>query len=156
LVVLYVAFLVGAPTAAILAGSLSHGALAFVRELIARDALHAIFLTVVLTAIAVVINAVMGLLVAYVLVRDRFPGRRLLGGLVDLPMAVSPVIAGYMLILLFGRIGWFGPLVSHLGVKIVFALPAMAMATVFVTVPFVIREVMPVLAEAGLVEEQAA
>jgi sulfate transport system permease protein len=89
-------------------------------------------------------------------VRDDFRGKRLINGLVDMPFAVSPVIAGFMLILLFGRTGWFAPLIDSLGIKIVFAMPGMLLATIFISLPFVIREVMPVLAQVNLDQEHAA
>jgi sulfate transport system permease protein len=91
-----------------------------------------------------------------VLVRDDFKGRQLINGLVDLPFAVSPVIAGLMLVLLFGREGWLTPLSDALGIKMVFALPGMLIATTFVSLPFVVRECMPVLAQAGTEQENAA
>jgi sulfate transport system permease protein len=155
-VVAYVGVLVVAPTLAILSGAFERGAGAFFREIFQWDALRALGLTLVLALVAVIINAVLGTLCAYVLVRDRFLGRRLVAGLVDLPSAVSPVIAGYMIILLFGRAGWFGPAFARAGIRVVFALPAMVIATIFVTLPFVIRAVMPVLEQAGLAQEEAA
>jgi sulfate transport system permease protein len=94
--------------------------------------------------------------VAFVLVRDDFKGKRFINGLVDLPFAVSPVIAGLMVILLFGRGGLLTPFAEALGLKIVFSWPGMLLATIFVSIPFVIREVMPVLAQAGMAQEHAA
>jgi sulfate transport system permease protein len=91
-----------------------------------------------------------------VLARHKFRGHRFINGLVDLPFAVSPVVAGLMLILLFGRNGWFTPLTERLGIKMVFAWPAMLIATTFVSLPFVIREVIPVLTQAGTQQENAA
>ena len=105
---------------------------------------------------ATAINTVFGLCIAFVLARHRFSGHRFINGLVDLPFAVSPVVAGLMLILLFGRNGWFTPITERLGIKMVFAWPAMLIATTFVSLPFVVREVVPVLIHAGMQQENAA
>jgi sulfate transport system permease protein len=94
--------------------------------------------------------------IAWVLVRDKFWGRRILNGLVDMPFAVSPVIAGFMFILLFGVNGWLSPVTDALGIKVVFALPGILLATIFICLPFVIREVMPVLSQVSLDQENAA
>ena len=120
------------------------------------DVLHAFFLTFLIMAIVVVVTSVFGVAVALVLVRDRFPGRRLLSALVDLPLAVSPVIVGLMAVLLFGTGGWFEGFFAARGIQIMFALPSMVLVTIFISVPFVIREVVPVLQELGTEEEQAA
>jgi sulfate transport system permease protein len=155
-VLLYAAALLVGPLAAIAWGALARGVGVFVEEVTSADALSALRLTLVLGVTATAINVVLGTLVAWVLVRDDFPGKRLVNGLVDLPFAVSPVIAGFMLILLFGRGGWLAPGAEALGIKVVFALPGMLLATVFVSLPFVIREVMPVLEQLGLEQEHAA
>jgi sulfate transport system permease protein len=155
-VLLYAAVLLLGPLVAILWGAFGEGIAAFVRQVTSRDAVEALKLTLVLSVSATVVNTVLGLCVAWVLVRDDFPGRRFVNGLVDLPFAVSPVIAGFMLILLFGRNGWLTSAVDLLGVKVVFALPGMLLATTFVSLPFVIREVMPVLAHMGVEQENAA
>ena len=120
------------------------------------EALHALKLTLLLSLAATVINTVLGICAAHVLVRDDFPGKRFVNGLVDLPFAVSPVIAGFMLVLLFGRGGWLSAAAASLGIKVVFALPGMLLATVFVSLPFVTRELMPVLEQAGTQFEAAA
>src|SRR5205823_5358006 len=104
----------------------------------------------------VVVTTVLGVVVALVLARDRFPGKRLLSAVVDLPLGVSPVIVGLMAVLLFGRGGWFEPFFAARGIQIIFALPAMVLVTIFISIPFVIREVVPVLEELGMEEEQAA
>jgi len=156
IVFLYAAVLLAGPLVAIVWGSLSEGIDQFLRVLISDDALSALKLTLTISAGATVVNTVFGLCVAWVLVRDRFPGRQILNGLVDMPFAVSPVIAGLMLILLFGRGGWFTPITDKLGIKVVFAMPAMFLATIFVSLPFVVREVMPILAQAGTQQESAA
>lgn len=153
---LYAAVLLAAPLLTIAWGALSEGLSAFVEQITAPDAVSALKLTLLLGVGATVINAIFGVCIAWVLVRDDFWGKRILNGLVDLPFAVSPVIAGLMIILLFGRGGWLSPLSDALGVKIVFAWPGMLLATIFISLPFVIREVVPVLAQIGVQQEQAA
>jgi sulfate/thiosulfate transport system permease protein len=120
------------------------------------DVLHAFYLTLVIMLVTVVVNTVFGVLVALVLARDHFPGKRLVSALVDVPLAVSPIIVGLMAVLLFGRGGWFAPFFAARGIKVIFALPSMILVTIFISIPFVIREVVPVLQELGLEEEQAA
>src|SRR4051812_37238033 len=118
-------------------------------------AIHALELTLLIAAIAVPANTVFGIVMALALVRGRLPGRGLLNAAVDLPLALSPVIVGLALVLLYGRGGWLGGLAGH-GLKILFAVPGMVLATMFVSLPFVVREVVPVLREIGTDEEQAA
>jgi sulfate transport system permease protein len=119
-------------------------------------AIHALFLTLEVAAITVPLNAAFGVLAALALVRGRFPGKRLLDALIDLPFAISPVVIGLSLLLLYGRTGWFGPALADAGIQIVFSVPGIVLATVFVSMPFVVREVAPVLAEIGEEQEQAA
>jgi sulfate/thiosulfate transport system permease protein len=102
------------------------------------------------------VTSVFGVIVALVLARDRLPGKRLMSALVNLPLAVSPVIVGLMAVLLFGRGGWFESFFAAQGIQIIFALPSMILVTIFISIPFVIREVVPVLEELGMQEEQAA
>jgi sulfate transport system permease protein len=118
-------------------------------------AVHALELTLLLTAITVPVNTVVGIILALALVRGRFPGRGLLNAVVDLPLALSPVVVGLALYLLYGRGGWLGGLAHH-GIKVLFAVPGMVLATMFVSLPFVVREVVPVLREIGTDQEQAA
>jgi sulfate transport system permease protein len=155
-VVAYAVLLLVGPLAAIFWGAITHGAAAVARELTSESAVSALWLTVLLSIAATVINTVFGTCVAWVMVRDDFRGKSLLNGLIDLPFAVSPVIAGFMLILLFGRNGWLAPAADALGIKVVFALPGMLLATTFVSLPFVIREVMPVLEQMGVEQDHAA
>ncbi|PYP82714.1 MAG: hypothetical protein DMF61_25615 [Blastocatellia bacterium AA13] len=155
-VIAYAAVLLAGPLVAMTWSSLARGLGEFLRQITAPDAVSSLNLTLLLALAATGINTVFGLCVAWVLVRDRFPGQRIINGLVDLPFAVSPVIAGFMLILLFGRGGWLTPVTDRLGMKVVFALPGMLIATTFISLPFVIREVMPVLAQLGLEQENAA
>ena len=155
-VVAYAALLLLGPLLAVVTGALADGVGGLVRRLTQQDALHALQLTLLLAAGATIFNAVLGVLVAHVLVRDRFRGRRFIDGLVDLPFAVSPVIAGFMIIVLFGRDGWLTPLADAAGIKFVFSLPGMFLATAFVSLPFTTREVMPVLEQHGHDQEDAA
>jgi sulfate transport system permease protein len=119
------------------------------------EALHALWLTLIIAAIAVPLNTLFGVVLAIALVRHRFPGRGLVNAVVDLPLALSPVVVGLSLYLLYGTGGWLGGLAGH-GIKILFALPGMILATIFVSLPFVVREVVPVLREIGTDQEQAA
>jgi sulfate/thiosulfate transport system permease protein len=152
----YAVLLLVGPLVGLLWGAFREGLAPFAREVLHPDALHALKLTLLLALTATAINAVLGVCAALALVRDDFPGKRLVNGLVDLPFAVSPVIAGFMLVLLFGRDGWLAPVTNALGIKVVFALPGMLLATVFVSLPFVTRELMPVLEQAGIESESAA
>ncbi len=120
------------------------------------QAVHAFELTLLIAAIAVPANAVFGVLCALVVVRHPFRGKGLLNAVVDLPLALSPVVVGLSLFLLYGRNGWFGSWFLGHGIQILFALPSMILATVFVSLPFVVREVVPVLREIGTEQEQAA
>jgi len=153
---IYFSFMILLPIVWMLKDALAQGPASFMAQFRQPEVIHAFTMTALLTIGAVVVNTCFGVVVAYVLVRQRFWGKGLLNGLVDLPFALSPVIAGYMLILLFGPDGWFGPMVDRIGLKVVFAWPGMLLATLFVTLPFVIREVGPVLAEIGREMDDAA
>ena len=120
------------------------------------ETIHALKLTLLITAIAVPINTVFGIVCALAIVRRRFPGKGLLNAFIDLPLALSPVVVGLALFLLYGREGWFGGWLEDHGIQVLFALPAMVMATIFVSLPFVAREVVPTLREIGDEQEQAA
>jgi sulfate/thiosulfate transport system permease protein len=121
------------------------------------DTVHALRLTVVVALTAVVINTVFGVGISLLLVRYRFPGKRLLSALLDVPISVSPIVVGLALVLVYGgRTGWFGPALESAGFQVIFATPGMVLATVFVALPLVIREVVPVLEEVGDEQEQAA
>ncbi|MDC3987183.1 sulfate ABC transporter permease subunit [Polyangium jinanense] len=154
--VLYVGALVLVPVASLLRGALGDGLRPFAEVLARPDVLSALVMTAKLTAFAVVVNGTLGTALAFVLVRDRFVGKRLLNALVDVPFALSPVAVGVVLLSLFGKGGLLRPITDALGVEVAFAWPAMAMATAFVTVPFVVREVGPVLEEMGTDQELAA
>jgi sulfate/thiosulfate transport system permease protein len=120
------------------------------------DTVHAFKVTLTIAAIAVPLNTVFGIVCGLAIVRKRLPGKGLVNAFVDLPLALSPVVVGLSLFLLYGRTGWFGPWFTEHGIQILFALPSMVLATVFVSVPFVAREVIPTLREIGDEQEQAA
>jgi sulfate transport system permease protein len=146
----YLALLIIAPVAMVFYRSFEHGLGAAWDAVTTPPAQHAFYLTVVIALIAVPLNALFGVLTALLLARGRFPGKRLLDAAVDLPFAVSPVIVGLALILVWGRNGWFGL------TGVIFSVPGMVLATIFVSLPFVVREVLPVLREEGTDQEQAA
>jgi sulfate/thiosulfate transport system permease protein len=146
----YLLLLVAAPVGMVFYRAFEHGIAAAWDAVTTPPAQHAFYLTVIITLIAVPANAVFGVLTALLLARRRFRGKRLLNAAVDLPFAVSPVIVGLALILVWGRNGWF-----H-STGVIFALPGMVLATIFVSLPFVVREVLPVLQEEGTEQEQAA
>lgn len=156
IVVAYMAVLILAPVAALFTGAFAQGVGTIISELGDPDVRGAFWRTILIACICVVIHAVCGTALAWVLVRQRFPGRRIINGLIDLPFAVSPVVAGYMLLLLFGRRGVLLPVTEALGIQIAFALGGMIIATLFVTLPFMVRELMPVLEAFGIEQEQAA
>ncbi|AFZ00714.1 sulfate ABC transporter permease subunit CysW [Calothrix sp. PCC 6303] len=118
--------------------------------------LHAAWLTVILAVIAIPLNTVFGLCAAWAIARNKFPGRAFVLSLIDLPFSISPVVAGLMIVLLYGRTGWFGGWLQEHGIQIIFAFPGMVLATSFVSMPFVAREVIPVLEELGAEQEEAA
>jgi sulfate/thiosulfate transport system permease protein len=120
------------------------------------ETIHAFKLTLIITAIAVPINTVFGIVCGLAVVRRRFPGKGLLNAFIDLPLALSPVVVGLALFLLYGADGWFGGWFEDHGIQVLFALPAMVIATIFVSLPFVAREVIPTLREIGDDQEQAA
>jgi sulfate transport system permease protein len=122
----------------------------------APNSLHALWLTVLIALIAVPANTVFGVVCALVIVRGRVRGKTLLNALVDLPFALSPVVVGLSLYLVYARTGWFGGWLIDHGIAVIFALPGMILATIFVSLPFVVREVVPVLREIGTEQEQAA
>jgi sulfate/thiosulfate transport system permease protein len=136
--------------------ALAKGAEVFVASLTEPDAAHAIKLTLTVAAIAVPLNLVFGLAAAWAITKFEFRGKQFLITLIDLPFSVSPVVAGLIYVLVFGRQGWFGPWLAEHDLKIIFAVPGMVLATVFVTFPFVARELIPLMQTQGTEEEQAA
>jgi sulfate/thiosulfate transport system permease protein len=152
----YLAALLLIPVGVVFYRTLQHGVSAVWESITTPAAIHAFSLTLEVALIAVPLNAVFGIAAALALVRGRVPGKRLLDALIDLPFAISPVVIGLSLLLLYGRTGWFGPWLSDHGIQIIFSLPGIVLATVFVSMPFVAREVAPVLREVGDEQEQAA
>jgi len=146
----YLFVLLVAPVGLVFYRAFEHGFGTFWDAITSPDAIHALKLTLIITAIAVPANTVFGIVCALAIVRYRFPGAGVMNALVDLPLALSPVVVGLSLLLLYGRGGWLQ------GHNILFALPSMVLATMFVSLPFVVREVVPVLREIGTEQEQAA
>lgn len=144
------------PLAAVFVEAFRDGAAAWLAAVSEPDARHALGLTLLVAAIAVPVNAFFGLAAGWALGKFRFPGRSLVLTLVDLPFAVSPVVAGLVFVLLFGRAGFLGPWLADRGIAVVFAVPGIVLATVFVTFPFVAREVVPLMQAQGTDEEEAA
>ena len=128
----------------------------FFSNLTSPEFQHAAQLTLIISLIVVPVNTVFGLCAAWVIGRNKFRGRTLLISILDVPFAISPVVAGLMIVLLYGRVGWFGPWLEGANIKVIFAFPGMVLATAFVTLPFVAREVIPVLEEVGTDQEEAA
>lgn len=155
LIVLFVVIVV--PLASVFYQALRPGFGRYVENLVGdRDTRHAILLTLVVAPIAVLANAVFGVAAAWVVARHRFPGRALLLTLIDLPFSVSPVVAGLLFVLLFGQTGYFGPITREWGVRVLFSIPGLILVTSFVTLPFVARELIPLLESLGPDEELAA
>jgi sulfate transport system permease protein len=156
-VVGYVFLLVGWPVLTLVQNAFADGLASFRAAFADPDVIHALIVTVEISVWAVVINTIFGVGMALLLVRYEFPGKRVVSALIDLPMSVSPVVIGLALLLVYnGRDGWFGPTLEAHGIIVIFNSPSMIMATCFVALPLVIREVVPVLEEVGEDQEQAA
>jgi sulfate transport system permease protein len=152
----YLALLLVLPVGLILWRTFGNGLGSFVDSLATPSAVHAFQVTAVVAFWAVVLNTVFGVGVAVLLVRHQFPGKGLLGALVDLPMAVSPVVVGLALVLVYGTNSPLGGWLTSVGIPVIFSIPGMVLATVFVALPLVVRAVAPVLEEMGDDQEQAA
>src|SRR5579871_6472896 len=152
----YLALILAAPLALVFYRTLAENAGGAWRAITDHDTLHAFQVTLEATAIAVPLNTVFGVACALAIVRRRFPGKGLVNAFVDLPLALSPVVVGFSLYLLYGRTGWFGSYLFRHNIQILFAWPSIVLATIFVSVPFVAREVVPTLREVGDEQEQAA
>jgi sulfate transport system permease protein len=152
----YLAALLLFPVGYVFFKTFEHGVAPVWESLTTPAALHALWLTVLIALIAVPANTIFGILCALVLVRQRFRGKPFLNALVDLPFALSPVVVGLALVLVYGRTGWLGGWLTDNGIRVIFALPGMVLATIFVSLPFVVREVVPVLREIGTEQEEAA
>jgi sulfate transport system permease protein len=144
------------PLVSVIANALSKGAEFFFTSITTKTVLSAIKVTLIATGIAVLVNTIFGIIASWVLTRYEFKGKQVLAALIDIPFSISPVIAGLSYIMMFGRMGWASPLLEVLDIKIVFAIPGVVLATIFVTFPFVSREIIPVLNAVGKDEEEAA
>ncbi|PTQ10117.1 sulfate ABC transporter permease subunit CysW [Sphingomonas oleivorans] len=144
------------PLLAVFAEALRNGLQPFLEAIVEPDAWSAIRLTLIVAAISVPLNIVFGIAAAWAITKFDFPGKGILITLIDLPFSVSPVVAGLIYVLMFGASGWFGPWLQEHDIEIVFAVPGIVLASVFVTFPFVARELIPLMAEQGRDDEEAA
>jgi sulfate/thiosulfate transport system permease protein len=153
----YLALLLGIPVILVFVSAFQDGFAAAWDAVTTPEAQHAFYLTLVMVAVAVPLNTIFGVLAALAIVRQRFRGRALLNAAIDLPFAVSPVVVGLALVLVYNRRdGWVGTWLADQGIQIIFSVPGMILATMFVSLPFVVRETIPVLREIGTEQEQAA
>lgn len=152
---LYLSLVIYIPTVNVFVQAFKKGMGPFFANLTEPNFLHAAWVTLVLAVITVPINTVFGLCAAWALTRRKIPGRAFLLSVIDLPFSISPVVAGLMIVLLYGRRGWFGTWLFEQDFRIIFALPGMVLATAFVSMPFVVREIIPVLDELGKDQEEA-
>ncbi|MET1008323.1 MAG: sulfate ABC transporter permease subunit [Propionibacteriaceae bacterium] len=155
LAVVYVVILVVVPLLVMVGRTFEDGFAAFIDSITAPEAVTAITLSVEVAFQAVLVNTIFGIAVSLLITRYRFRGRGVLNALIDLPVSVSPVIAGLALILVYGNNGWFGGVLASIGVQVIYSVPGIVLATCFVSLPLVVRELIPVLDEIGLEQEQA-
>lgn len=153
---LYLGLVLFFPVANVAYAAFENGVQPFFAALTISDFISAVQLTVLIAGIALPINTIFGLCAAWVIARNQFWGRTLLISIIDLPFSISPVVVGLLIILLYGKNGWLGGFLEQINLKIVFATPGIVIATMIVTMPFVAREVIPVLEEVGNSEEEAA
>ncbi len=152
----YLALLLLAPVLMIFYRTFEHGLTPVWEAITAPNAMHAFWLSIEIVAIAVPLNTLFGVGMALLLERGSFPAKWLLGLLIDLPFAISPVVVGLALVLVYGKTGWFGDWLAEHGIQVIFSVPGMVIATAIVSLPFVVRETLPVLHEMGTDAEQAA
>jgi sulfate transport system permease protein len=152
----YLGLLLAAPVGMVCYRAFEHGIGPAWDAVTTPEAQHAFWLTFVMVVIAVPLNTIFGIACALLLVRSRMRGRSVLNAIIDLPFAISPVVVGLALILAYGQQGWFGNWLTNAGIQVIFSVPGMVLATMFVSLPFVVREVVPVLREVGLEPEEAA
>ncbi len=153
---LFLVFFLLLPLVSVFVEALRQGLGVYLEALVAPDALAAIKLTLLAALFAVTLNLVFGLAAAWAIAKFEFRGKQLLLTLIDLPFSVSPVVAGLIYVLIFGAQGWAGPWLSEHGIKVIFAVPGIVLATVFITFPFIARELIPLMQEQGTEEEQTA
>ena len=151
----YVVILVVVPLGVMVLRTFEDGLAEFVESITSPEAVTAITLSVEVAIQAVLINTIFGITVSLLITRYRFRGRNVLNALIDVPVSVSPVIAGLALILVYGNNGWFGGFLQNIGVQVIYSVPGIVLATCFVSLPLVVRELIPVLDEIGLEQEQA-
>jgi sulfate transport system permease protein len=152
----YLALLLLAPLVLIFFKTFEDGISPPLDAITSPEGLHALKLTLIMVAIAVPINTIFGVICALLLVRHKWKGNAAIDAVINLPFAISPVVIGLSLFLLYGADGWFGPTLDEAGIEILFSIPAMVLASIFVSLPFVVRETVPVLQEIGTDQEQAA
>jgi sulfate transport system permease protein len=152
----YLTLLLLAPLVMIFFKAFEDGFAAPIDAITSPDGLHALKLTLIMVAISVPLNTVFGVGCALLLVRHKWKGNAVIDAIINLPFAISPVVIGLSLFLLYGTDGWFGPALAEAGIKILFSVPGMVLASIFVSLPFVVRETVPVLQEIGTEQEQAA
>jgi sulfate/thiosulfate transport system permease protein len=152
----YLGLLLLAPVGMIFYKTFEHGLGPPIEAMTSPEALHAIQLTLLMVAVAVPLNTIFGVGCALLLVRRRWWGNSIVDGIINLPFAVSPIVVGLSLYLLYGNSGWFGPTMAEWGIEVLFSWPGMVLASIFVSLPFVVRETVPVLREIGTEQEQAA
>ncbi len=152
----YILVVLAAPVGLVFYRAFEHGVGPAWDAVTTPEAKHAFYLTILIAAVAVPANTIFGVVCALAIVRQRFPGKGVMNALVDLPLALSPVVVGLAFLLLYSRTGWFGGWLMDHGIHVVFALPGMILVTIFISLPFVVREVVPVLREIGTEQEQAA
>jgi sulfate transport system permease protein len=152
----YLALLLLVPVGLVFYRTFEHGVGAVWDSITTPAAIHAFQLTLEVTAIAVPLNTLFGVVMARALARGRFPGKAIVNAIIDLPFAISPIVIGLSLILVYGVNGWLGGALTNAGIQVIFSVPGIVLATIFVSLPFVVREVTPVLREIGDEQEQAA
>lgn len=153
---LFIALMIMMPLVVVMVEAMKKGVSVYFAAIVHEDALAALRLTLITALIVVPLNTVFGVLVAWAISKFKFRGKQVLMTLIDLPFAVSPVIAGLVFVLMFGAQGYLGPWLSDNDIKIIFAVPGIIIATLFITVPFVAREIIPLMQQQGITEEEAA
>jgi len=155
-VVVYMGFLIVAPITALIIGAFGDGLTAVWQGITSQAFLRSLWLSLRIALLVVLVQSVFGTMIAWVLVRQDFWGKSFLNGLIDMPFAVSPVVVGYMLLLLFGRNGFLFPVLARLGISVAFSVPGMFLATLFVSLPFMAREMIPAIENLDREQEYAA